>query len=194
MILIEKNRQKRGLIAGQALDGNSFDDRQEWTSSKGCDDNESLVITEEDISDVEEVIKLNDIIDKAYKAFERESVLALHRPFLNYDASFTELEECRLTELIQALSSVENVLNSSRIFRDCSSTIADIIMHSSMFYEQKGLDLINTIKKISAFEAINLADKLTMVKYGGVEILILRTVNFYDCAMESWIVPLVSCK
>ena len=196
---IEQNRRKRREMnrrdSDKSVDSVNLTQEsipnQEFIINENMDSEVSNELTEEDISKVEEVIKIDEIIDKAHKTYKECGDASLSRSIVNYDKKFNEMEQYKLNELFMLMLNLKYDTDSRRTMRDYSKSLDDLLIHNSMFYEQKGLRLIDTIKMINAFESINEADKLTLVTHGGIEILILRSLQFYNSKKEAWIVPIV---
>ena len=194
-----KSRQKNDSIDNDIQESNesidsydSVNESQELSSFEEPID-ESIDLSEDIISDIEEIIFINQITDESFKSYQTVSMdlsQPVPRPVHNRDHSFSQSEEHKLTELFRVFNHMEFNLKGNYNMIE-GKNIQEVLRHSALNYEYDGNRFIKNINRLSSFQTINNNDKLAMVKYGGIEVLLLRCVYYYNKQDECSIIPIV---
>ena len=147
--------------------------------------------SENDISDVEEVLRFNDIIENSYKMAGLSIEVDVPRSIIiNYDENFNEREDYKLNELFQVLKFMKIKQNKNSKLLN-SMDLLEVIRAGALYYENEGMRLVNVVKQMTAFNSIDHNDRLALVKYSGVEVIIFRSIQCYDDKQRHWRFPMV---
>ena len=109
---------------------------------------------------------------------------------INYDENFNEREDYKLNELFQVLKFMKIKQNkNSKVLN--SMDLLEVIRAGALYYENEGMRLVNVVKQMTAFNSIDHNDRLALVKYSGVEVIIFRSIQCYDDKQRHWRFPMV---
>ena len=118
-----------------------------------------------------------------------ESMTAIQRPITDYNKTFNELEGNRLTELLNA---IELMADPSVPISHQISNFWDAVhvMHLKLDIDSR--KLVKMTKSLSAFRAIDENDKIILIKFSSIEIVIIRMILYFDFQFEYWNIITVS--
>ncbi|CAG2118514.1 unnamed protein product, partial [Medioppia subpectinata] len=110
----------------------------------------------------------------------------VHRPIADYNHSFNENEFGRLNELMAATSHLQRhfipvVTDELSHFQDCIDCMVSKI-------EKDIPALVRMCKSLRAFHTVCDGDQISLLKMGGLDVLLLRSIVSYDSLTNSWII------
>ena len=144
--------------------------------------------TEEDYRELEEIVKVNEIVTYSMELFKFNTVSVIQKPISSSNDNFNQMEFFKLWEFFRVMKNLEiNVNNAGNV--NLNETEQECFFHGSYFYEDHTRKLIKTIKMLNSFNVIDNTDKMTLVKHSAFEILIMRSVLRYNEVEESWKYP-----
>lgn len=155
--------------------------------TRPCDGQFTNGLDEQCLDELEELVRINELIDKAYQLSIGYTSMAIERPLFYQNK---ESDDYHLMELFNVLKKLEIDINNSYTVVT-TMNLEDWVSYGSNFYDEHTRRVINTCKAMSAFQAIDRRDRVTLVKYSGIEVLILRSVLRYDTMEEAWKYPSV---
>ena len=155
----------------------------------GLVDQSTEQVTQQDIEELEQIVEVNEIVTNSIEQAKVNWVIPRTMESNNErNNTFNPMEFYKLMEILTVVKSLEiNVNKCSNV--KLNLTLQDCFLHGGYFYEHHTRKFIKTIKGLNSFDAINKVDRLTLVKYSAMEIIILRSVLRYDHDEESWKYP-----
>jgi len=183
---------KYGLV-GDSSSSNSSD------SGKGNSDS-----SDSDTKNDTQIINLNgmkvskfntDIID-IYNNYHREkgaeflsSVVAVTQHVTDYNKSFNTYECDKLIELFSAINFIrEPTLPIEPVVTD----MMNFKMAMVFKLDKEIRNFITVAQNLAEFDSLCENDRIALVKYGSVEIIGMRMIQFYNMAAQSWTIFMVS--
>ena len=154
------------------------------------------LISQQDLSEIEEFIRVNEFFQNSVDSYKPtldfvSQNLPIPRPVTDYENNFTELEDYKLMELFEVLRPLDfNFGNVQCGFYEIG-TVAQLVQMVNTFYEKEITSFVESIKRMNIFQNICENDRIALVKYSLMDILMLRSVQLYDTNQESWTIPFV---
>ncbi|CAG2161849.1 unnamed protein product, partial [Oppiella nova] len=132
---------------------------------------------------------INDISDDDISdliEFDNWPVVPVGRPITDYNNNFNENEFSRLNELLAATSHLQRnfipfVTSEPTEFYDCVHTILNKC-------EKDIPNMVKMCKSLRGFNTVCDSDQISLLKLGGLEMIMLRSIVTYDGLTDSWIV------
>lgn len=161
-----------------------------------CYDYEETVISPEDIEEIEEFLNFNEFFQNSVDIYKPtlefvSQNLPIPRPVTDYENNFTEVEDYKLMELFEVLRPLDFELTIQSYFFEIG-TVGQLVQIANTFYEKEIISFVNSVKKMNVFQNICENDRITLVKYGCMDIMMLRSVQLYDLGREAYKIPIVS--
>ncbi|CAG2112350.1 unnamed protein product, partial [Medioppia subpectinata] len=114
----------------------------------------------------------------------------IDRPITDYNNNFNETEFSHLNEMMFAVNHMQP--NGAPAVTWEPIDYKEITECAAAKWESDVPLMVNMCRNLRAFNLLCESDQLSLIKYGGMEMLTLRTARFYDITSNSWILVMDS--
>ncbi|CAG2175506.1 unnamed protein product, partial [Oppiella nova] len=168
-------------------DGNSsaIDDMDDWIEHI-CDDSQE---SSRQVMDIKHCLSgKSDILSEIRQKAQKLAVIPMCKTLTDYNG-INQLESRRIDELLVAT----NVFNT-----ELSDNIVEIRDPNEGFrvtnqkYEQGIQTIVDFTKRLDGFQKLCLEDKISLVKYGCLELNFLRSLPYFDEQTQEYRLPLTN--
>ncbi|CAG2100002.1 unnamed protein product [Medioppia subpectinata] len=191
--LIQQNRQKRQQLH-QNHNKTNFNnileeiDLQNITNIEMNDKSMDDIIFSPTLDDNKCMNELSDIICNEETDEDVSNNYTNDLIVSNLSSVFTERENKRYLELFRASRyAYHNVMNKSTAIIHNSIDMNSI---TDQFYNREIGEVIKLSNSLGPFQEMCANDRLALVKYGCLDIIILRCIEYYDLPQQQWTVVL----
>ncbi|CAG2165906.1 unnamed protein product [Oppiella nova] len=116
------------------------------------------------------------------------SLVPISRPLTDYQNQFNELEGNRLQEVLFAMNSIREPINTT--IRGEITDIKECEIMINKLYAKEIQNFVKMSSSLSDFKSLCGSDQIALIKYGSIEIQNVRSGSFYDLQTESWTINL----
>ena len=146
-------------------------------------------MTIDDITDdlrvINETQKIDEIYDSTYqRVVESELADIPIQRNINYFLTLTEPESNRFIELMNATLPFRKPYPSNTI--DMATSIEDLISFFFVKFEHFTKSFVKVVRGLNSFTNICENDQIALIKYSCLEVLLMRTVIYYNDETEQW--------
>jgi hypothetical protein len=117
------------------------------------------------------------------------SLVPIARPLTDYQNQFNELEDNRLQEVLFAMNSIREPINTT--IKGEITDIKECEIMINKLYAKEIQNFVRMSSSLSDFKSLCHSDQIALIKYGFIEIQNVRSGSFYDLQTESWTINLV---
>ncbi|CAG2118900.1 unnamed protein product, partial [Medioppia subpectinata] len=123
-------------------------------------------------------------------AQKQEIPVPIERPITDYNNNFNETEFSHLNEMMFAVNHMQP--NGAPAVTWEPIDYKEITECAVAKWESDVPLMVNMCRNLRSFNLLCESDQLSLIKYGGMEMLTLRTARFYDITTNSWILVMDS--
>ncbi|CAG2117904.1 unnamed protein product [Medioppia subpectinata] len=181
-----------GKHMGSSSDSSVSDDNNNDDDKPGGD--ERQLVAAVDYARGRRRAKLNAQIANIYDTYGnekrnefRESVAGIVRHCADYNKSFNTYECDKLSEMFKAINFIREPPLPE------SPRVSDMVNFKvAMVYklEKEIRNFISVAQNVAEFECLCENDRIALVKYGSVEIICMRLIQFYNTEAQSWTIKM----
>ncbi|XP_054169198.1 nuclear receptor ROR-beta-like [Oppia nitens] len=130
----------------------------------------------------------DDVIQKAIQ-FELTPI-PIPKPLTPNKNELNDMEKYLLNELFDSFKSIGNYSERNRSVITSQISTPNEINCCMFFKIDKGVRIITSAaKRLSAFRNICQRDQISLLKYGCIESVFMRSVVYYNWSIDCWILP-----
>ena len=150
--------------------------KENASSQVMCDSPVKLGIEESNNSRIKDFENMKQISNRSLKYHDK---LAIWRPFTDYNNNFSEEEGLKMTELLYSMYSVKEQSGYYRIIIK-DPVIEKACMAWALTCQEETQKIIKMFKNLKGFVGLCDNDQLALIKYGCVEVYIMRLILQYN--------------
>ncbi|CAG2103599.1 unnamed protein product [Medioppia subpectinata] len=193
---------------------NNYNDTDDTTQEilhldmKSITDTDVNAYTNNSVQELESIINYNDVCGEQnltdiaiqtqeYTEYydntirqEPQLPVPIERPITDYNNNFNETEFSHLNEMMFAVNHMQP--NGAPAVTWEPIGMKEILKCFVTKYESDIPLMVKMCRSLRSFNGLCESDQLSLIKYGGMEVLILRNVKLYDRNCASWILVMLS--